>query len=159
MDQVEVEKCTTGTNFSKPQALESFRTETFTQIGPLASRNTTQVVKKTRQKWTRGEYKQGTRAYYQALEQPSNKNNTNLTYEIWRKMNIDNRTNIDANNLASVRRDIVKNKRLTDTELEGIGTDIRKEHQSPKIAVDKNSEGIVEITGEAFTALYTPEKV
>ena len=68
------------------------------------------------------------RAYYQALKQPSNENNTNHTYEIWRKINIDNRTNIDANKLANVRRDIVKNKRLTDTELEGIRTDIRKVH-------------------------------
>ena len=97
------------------------------------------------------------RAYYQALEQPSNENNTNHTYEIWRKMNIDNRTNIDANKLANARRDIVKNKRLTDTELEGIRTDIRKEHRSPKIAAEKNSEGRVDITREAFTALYTPE--
>ena len=72
-------------------------------------------------------------------------------------MNIDNRTNIDANKLANVRRDIVKNKRLTDTELEGIRTDIRKEHQSPKTAVDTNIEGIVDIAGEALTALYTPE--
>ena len=72
-------------------------------------------------------------------------------------MNIDNRTNIDANKLANARRDIVKNKRLTDTELEGIRPDIRKEHQSPKTAVDKDSESIVDVTGEAFTALYTPE--
>ena len=117
---------------SCPQALESFHTEIFTQIGPLASRNTKQVVKKTRQKWTPEEYKKVARAYYQVLEQPSNKNNTSLSYEIWKKMNIDNRTNIDANKLANVRRDIAKNRRLTETELEGIRTDIRKEHQSPK---------------------------
>ena len=72
-------------------------------------------------------------------------------------MNIDNRTNIDANKLANVRRDIVKNKRLKDTEQERIRTDIRKEHQSPKQAVDNNSEGIIGITGEGFTALYTLE--
>ena len=72
-------------------------------------------------------------------------------------MNIDNRTNIDTNKLANVRRDIVKNKRLTDTELERIRTDIRKEHQSPKTAVDKNRDGIVDITGEGFTALHNPE--
>jgi len=35
MGQVEVEKCTTGTNSSNPQALEMFHTETSTQIGPL----------------------------------------------------------------------------------------------------------------------------
>ena len=50
-----------------------------------------------------------------------------------------------------------ENKRLTDTELERIRTDIRKEHQSPKTAVDRNSEGIVDITEEVFAALYTPE--
>ena len=81
-------------------------------------------------------------AYYEALEQPSNENYPNYTYEIWRKMNIDNRTNIDANKLVNARRDIVKNKRLADTELERIRTGIKKERQSPKTAVDKNSEDI-----------------
>ena len=51
------------------------------------------------------DHKQVMRAYYQALEQPSNENNVNHTYEIWRKMNIDDRANIDANNLANVRRE------------------------------------------------------
>ena len=120
-----VEKCTTGTNSSNPQALESFQDENTTQIGPLDSRSTNQILKKPRQKWTREEYKQVMIAYYQALEQPSNKNTTNRAYEIWRKDNVDNRGNIDANKLANVRRDIVKNKRLTDMELERIRVDVR----------------------------------
>ena len=55
--------------FLQPPDLESFRTETSTQTGPLASRNTTQVAKKTKQQWTLEEYKQVMGAYYQALEQ------------------------------------------------------------------------------------------
>ena len=113
VNQVEVEKCTTGTNSSNPKALESFQDENTTQIGPLDSRSTNQILKKPRQKWTREKYKQVMIAYYQALEQPSNKNTTNRAYEIWRKDNVDNRANIDVNKLANVRRDIVKNKRLT----------------------------------------------
>ena len=67
------------------------------------------------------------KVYYQALEQPSNKNTTNSAYETWRKDNVDNRANIDANKLANVRRDIVKNERLTDMELERIRVDVKKE--------------------------------
>ena len=65
-------------------------------------------------------------AYYGALEQRSNENCANHTYEIWRKMNIDNRTNIDANKLVNARTDVVKNKRLADTELDRIRTGIEQ---------------------------------
>ena len=120
VNQVEVEKCTIGTNSSNLQALESFQDENTTQIGPLDSRSTNQILKKPRQKWTKEEYKQVMIAYYKALEQLSNKNTTNRAYEIWRKDNVDNRANIDASKLSNVRRDIIKNKRLTDMELERI---------------------------------------
>ena len=145
VNQVEVEKCTTGTNSFNPQALESFQDENTTQIGPLDSRSTNQILKKPRQKWTREEYKQVMIAYYQALEQPSNKNITNRAYEIWRKDNVDNRANIDANKLADVRRDIVKNKRLTDMELERIRIDVRKEQQPPIATVVDNSTNSVKV--------------
>ena len=87
-------------------------------------------------------------AYYQALEQPSNKNTTNRAYEIWRKDNVDNRANIDANKLANVRRDIVKNKRLTDMELERIRIDVRKEQQPPIATVVDNSTNSVNVARE-----------
>ena len=134
--------------FLQPQALESFQDENTTQIGPLDSRSTNQILKKPRQKWTREEYKQVMIAYYQALEQPSNKNTTNRAYEIWRKDNVDNRANIDANKLANVRRDIVKNKRLTDMELERIRIDVRKEQQPPIATVVDNSTNSVNVARE-----------
>ena len=138
VNQVEAEKCTTGTNSSNPQALESFQDEKANQIGPLDSRSTNQILKKPRQKGTRKEYKQVMIAYYQALEQPSNKNTTNRAHEIWRKDNVANRANIDANKLSHVRWDIVKNKRLTDIELERIRVDVRKKQQ-PLIATVVNN--------------------
>ena len=94
------------------------------------------------------EYKQVMIAYYQALEQPSNKNTTNRAYEIWRKDNVDNRGNIDANKLANVRRDIIKNKRLTDMELERIRIDVRKEQQPPIATVVDNSTNSVNVARE-----------
>ena len=50
VNQVEVEKCTTGTNFSNPKALESFQDENATKIGPLDNRSRNQILKKPRQK-------------------------------------------------------------------------------------------------------------
>ena len=79
------------------------------------------------------------KAYYQALEQPSNENSTNHTYDIWRKMNDNNRTNIDANKLANVRRNILKNKRLTEGELERIKSDIRKNQQLSDTAANESN--------------------
>ena len=82
--------------------------------------------KQTRQKWTRDEYKQVMTAYYQGIPEPSEENNTKHTYRIWREMNTNVRPNIDANRLANVRRDILKNKMLPDAELETIKSQIRE---------------------------------
>ena len=151
VNQVEVEKCTTGTNSSNPKALESFQDESTTQIGPLDSRSTNQILKKPRQKWTREEYKK-------ALEQPSNKNTTNRAYELWRKDNVDNRAHIDTNKLANVRRDIVKNKGLTDMELERIRVDVRNEQQPPIATVVDNSTNLVNVAREDDSVPYIIEE-
>ena len=79
------------------------------------------------------------KAYYQALEQPSNENSTNHTYKIWRKMNANYRTTIDANKLANVKRDISKNERLTEAELERIKSDIRKNQQLSDTAENESN--------------------
>ena len=158
VNQVEVEKCTTGANSSNTKALESFQDESTTQIGPLDSRSTNQILKKPRQKWTREEYKQVMIAYYQALEQPSNKNTTNRAYELWRKDNVDNRATIDKNKLANVRRDIVKNKGLTDMELERIRVDVRKEQQPPIATVVDNSTNLVNVAREDDSVPYIIEE-
>ena len=69
-------------------------------------------------------------AYYHALEKPPGTNSTARAYEIWRGNNKDIRTYIDANKLANVRRDIIKNKRLTYIEIHDI-----KEEGRKKIAI------------------------
>ena len=101
-----------------------------------------------RQKWIREEYKQVIKAYYQALEQPSNEDGTNHTYQIWRMMNADNRMNIDANKLANIRRDIVKNKQLTGAELESIKSDIRIKQQLSDKAENESNASIEHIARE-----------
>ena len=88
------------------------------------------------------------KAYYQALEQPSNKNTTNRAYEIWTKDNVDNRANIDASKLANVRRDIVKNKGLTYMELDRIRVDVRKEQQPLIATVVDNGTNTVNVARE-----------
>ena len=66
-------------------------------------------------------------------------NNTKYTYQLWREMNTDVRPNIDAKKLANVRRDIVKNKRLSDSELEAIKSRIRANIKSTKLPVNSDA--------------------
>ena len=61
---------------------------------------------------------------------------TKQTYELWRQKVGEHRSYIDANKLANVRRDKMKNNRLTATEIEEIKIKIRQpintEQQNPK---------------------------
>ena len=92
-------------------------------------------------KWTREEYKHVLYAYYYALEKPSETNCTARTYKIWRSNNKDIRTYIDSNKLANVRRDIIRNKRLTDAEIHHIKEEVRKEinNESKENALEETS--------------------
>ena len=150
-NQAKVKKCVTGTTLPQPQALQDNQNETSTQNGSVDADITQSSRKQTRQKWTMGEYKQVMTAYYQAVLEPSDQNNTKYTYQLWREMNTDVRPNIDANKLANVRRDIVKNKRLSDSELEAIKSRIRANIKSTKLPVNSdatkgtnNEEDVVE---------------
>ena len=80
-------------------------------------------VKRTR--WTKEEYKTVLRAFYTAQKNPTS-NLTTQTFTEWRKI-VGNevRENLDSNKLANVRRDIIKNKRLTDAEIDQIRISIR----------------------------------
>ena len=112
------EKCTTGTNSAHPQASEGNHTEEQPQQGPLDDQSV--PTKKKREKWQRDEYKQIMKAYYTAIDHPSDDSNTKQTYAIWRAENQNIRLYIDENKLANIRRDIVRNKRLTEAEIEQI---------------------------------------
>ena len=102
-DQAEVEKYATGTTLPQPQAPEDNQNENSTQTGSLEAENEKSSRKQTRQKWTRGEYKQVIAAYYQAMLEASEENDTEHAYRIWRGMYPDIRSNIDANKHANVR--------------------------------------------------------
>ena len=141
-NQAEVEKCATGTNSSHPQAPEDNQNENSTQAGSLAADSMNYPKKQTRQKWTRDEYKQVVTAYYQAILEPSEGNNTKHTYRIWREMNTNVRPNIDANRLANVRGDILKNERLSDAEnsLDQFFKNLQSVNDSPYIYIIRNQK-------------------
>ena len=83
--------------------------------------------KAKRTRWTKEEYKIVLRAFYTAQKNPI-ANLTEQTFIEWRKVvGNDVRENIDSNKLANVRRDIIRNKRLTDAEIDQIRTQIRNE--------------------------------
>ena len=69
-------------------------------------------------------------AYYQEILELLEENDTKHAYRIWRETNTNVRQNIDANRLANVRRDILKNKRLSHAELETIKSQIREKHEA-----------------------------
>ena len=105
-NQAEVEKSATGTDFS--QSLDSHQNRD--QPNPELPRTTTQVSRKniTRTKWTREEYKEVLFALYCALNEPSGRNITEATFNIWKRHSKNPREYLDCNTLANVQRDILK---------------------------------------------------
>ena len=94
-----------------------------------------------RTKWTKEDYKEVMVAYYTAINNPTDVNNTQNTYRIWRKKNPNKRPNMDANKLANVRRDIIKNNRLTNVELQEIKQKPEKKtNDQPIVLVHKLNE-------------------
>ena len=84
-------------------------------------------LKAKRTRWTKEEYKTVLRAFYTAQKNPIT-NLTEQTFTEWRKViGNDVSENIDSNKLANVRRDIIRNKRLTDADIDQIRTQIRNE--------------------------------
>ncbi|CAI9725868.1 Hypothetical predicted protein [Octopus vulgaris] len=62
--------------------------------------------------------------YYEVSDdqegRPSQERHTANSYSIWRTRNQDSRPYLDENKLANVRRDILRNNRLTDSEISAI---------------------------------------
>ena len=119
-DQAVFEKSSSGTN-SAQNADKDNHAEDIPQRGPDQAQQ--QRLIQTRNKWIREEYKKVIEAYYTALNHPTT-SITTAAYDIWRKNNPLSRPNMDANKLANTRRDIIKNKRLTDIELQAIKNNI-----------------------------------
>ena len=97
------------------RASDGQSTEDSPQRTPLTAQlNLTK--KNYKQKWTTEEYKEVMYAYYDTCL--SNKQNiTKESFETWRKRNPTQRLNMDPNKLANVRRDILKNQRLSERQL------------------------------------------
>ncbi|CAI9735842.1 zinc finger 239-like [Octopus vulgaris] len=79
-----------------------------------------QKEKYKRNKWTREEYKEVIYANYYALGRPSQERHTANTYSIWRTQNQVSRSYLDENKLTNGRRNILRNNRLTDSEISAI---------------------------------------
>ncbi|CAI9716428.1 Hypothetical predicted protein [Octopus vulgaris] len=74
-------------------------------------------------------------AYYTAVVTPSEDNTTKRTYQLWKQQNPTSRLKMDPNKLGNVQRDSIKNRRLTDTELEEIKVKVNRSH---RIAPNRN---------------------
>ena len=97
--------------------------------------------KAKRTRWTKEEYKTVLRAFYTAPKNPIT-NLTEHTFIEWRKVvGNDVRENIDYHKIANVRREIIRNKRLTDAEIDQIRTQIRNEENV--LAMKKKSSTLL----------------
>ena len=74
-------------------------------------------------------------AFYQALKEPKDYT-TKQTYELWRQNVGEHRSYIDANKLANVRRDTIKNNRLPGAE----NKEIKRKTKQPINTEQQNSK-------------------
>ena len=110
-----------------------------------------------RQKWSRKELREIFYCFYYALEYPSEIGTTERTYKLWRERNKRERLYIDAHKLTNVRRDVMKKKRLTDTELQEIKKEIKTiiKKIKEKVAVTEQPEN--ESEDEKFLVCFDRE--
>ena len=90
------------------------------------------------------EYKDVIYCFYFTLENPIT-NNTDRSFNKWRERNSNNEklTYLDANKLANVRRYIVREKKLTDTEIAQIKEQVRVDmshNLMEKIILERNED-------------------
>ena len=145
LDQPEVEKLATESKSSITQSFQGHQDGRIPNPGPGNS-TLDQAEKKTRNKWAREEYKDVMYCSYVTLENPI-MTNTDGTFNKWCERNSNNETLTysDANMLANLRRYIVREKKLTDTEIaqskEQVRVDmshnlmeqiVRERHEDPK---------------------------
>ena len=142
-NQGEVEKSATGRNLPNTDVLEDLREEPTAQSG-LLNTNIKNPPKGTRQKWSREEYKEVMESYYLVKLNPRETATTKATYNMWRNKHPTERSYLEANKLATVRRDIEKNQRLSNDELKEIEEKVRLDLKIPEIeepaAISENTE-------------------
>ena len=118
-DQAGVEKLATGSKFPVNNGQEAGHTRPLPNNGPsVLNTNNVTETKNTKQKWSRDEYREVIESYYTSTFFPFRKPNTIETYEIWREKNPTARPNMDPNKLTTLRRTIIKNKYLSEMEID-----------------------------------------
>ena len=163
-NQAGIEKYATGTNSPQNKVPEENHAEDTPQRGLLPT-TTENPPRRTRKKWTRDEYKEIMEAYYTSIIRPSETNTTVETYNIWRRQNPTKRTYLDANKLANVRRDIIKNKRLTDIELDEIKVRVTQANvmgsseELPEAHYEAQNDNTITEGGEPITRLQNTNSI
>ena len=97
--------------------------------------------KNTKQKWSWDQYREVIESYYSATFSPSKKSNTRETYEIWRKKNLTARPSMNPNKLATMRPTIIKNKYLSEMEIDKIKLKVQSECENllPNLEANNNN--------------------
>ena len=87
--------------------------------------------------------------YYKAQTEPMKDNMTKETHKIWQQRNPNVRANIDSNKIASQRRCIEKNDKLTTIEIDQIKTVIEQEiHYMSDHTIEHNAADIEDHEGQ-----------
>ena len=134
-NQPGIEKCSTGINSSEDDLPGNHNQDIPNPEPVVIPPNKPPKAKRTQ--WAKEEYRTVLRAVYTAQKNPIT-NLTEQTFIEWRKVvGNDVRENIDSNKLANVRRDVIRNKRLTDAEIDQIRTQIRNEEN---VTTDEKEE-------------------
>ena len=123
-NQAEVEKYVTGTS-PFPEHPSEIQIRENPNFGPLDPPSHRTVSKPKRIKWIREEYKEVMKTLYQVYKEPRDYA-AKQTYELWRQKVDKHRNYINVKKLANVRRDIMKNNRLTLAEIEETKMKIRQ---------------------------------
>lgn len=96
------------------------------------------ISQNRRQKWTKEQYKEIIWAYHYAIK-TGNEGVTSDTYKIWRERNPDIFPGMNAKNLSNQRRFIIKENRLTASEIEEIVSDIESKILNNNVGAEDNS--------------------
>ncbi|CAH1111968.1 unnamed protein product [Psylliodes chrysocephalus] len=105
---------------------DSNHTQTMSQPGLPGEDASVSIptTSKNRQQWTREQYADIMWCYYYAMANKTDEGVTKSTYSIWRERNPDIFPTINPNTLANQRRFILREKKLTNIELEQIKTEV-----------------------------------
>ena len=109
-NQADIEKYATGPNLPESNVLEDSHEEPAGQR-VLLNTNIKSPLTGTREKWSREEYKEVMESFYSVKLNPRETYTTKATYNIWRTKHPAERSYLDANKIATVRRDIERNQR------------------------------------------------